>query len=150
MKKLIRKIFQHEVMDGDGVCPVYLERWTLAKLLGCAIYLHHFLGNDWAIDPHDHPRRFISIGLKGRYIEHIKEIRWDMSEINRATIYKAPWIRTFPAEHQHRIEMVEKGETAWTLVIVLWKSREWGFILNGKWIQWRKYVDIFGKSRKSC
>jgi hypothetical protein len=130
-------------MDGAGQCPVYLRRWTLFNLFGIAVYLHQFLGDDWAIDPHDHPRRFISIGLKGWYFEEVHHSLGVTSKF-----YKAPWLRSFPAEHVHRIRAKDCGN-CWTLVIVLPKSRAWGFIQDGKWIPFREYV-FGGKARKDC
>jgi hypothetical protein len=147
------KIFGYETMSGHGQCPVYLERWTLANLFGCAVYLHHFLGDDWATDPHDHPRRFVSIGLWGWYYEDVYIRSMDLkgkpeSKWFTTTKYKAPWIRTFPAEHLHRVRAAECGNT-WTLVIVLPKSRGWGFVQDGIWIPFKEYV-FGGKARKNC
>lgn len=147
---------RYETMDGSGQCPVYLERWTLFSGFGCAVYLHHFLGDDWGLDPHDHPRRFISIGLWGWYFED--EYRnpdidpaagiGGLTQLLRTRRFRAPWIRSFPAHHLHRVRASQCGNT-WTLVIVLPKSREWGFVQDGKWIPFREYV-FGGKSRKNC
>ncbi len=142
----IRWLFRFEQMDGDGACPVYLRRWTLFSIPKLAsLYLHHFLGDDWAIDPHDHPKRFISIGLKGWYDEEVYDDRGQMVDICR---FEAPWIRTFPPQHVHRICASECGDT-WTILLVLWKVREWGFIRSGQWFHWKEYV-FGGISRKSC
>jgi len=124
--------------------PVYLERFTLFDRLGYGVYLHHFLGDDWALDPRDHPRRFISIGLWGWYWEDV----FFSDGKGYTTRYSAPWIRSFPAEHLHRVRASECGN-CWTLVIVLRKSRPWGFVQGGKWIGFKDYV-FGGKSRKSC
>lgn len=139
------KLLSYETMDGAGACPVYLERWTFLRLLGCAVYLHHFLGDDWSIDPHDHPRRFISVGLKGWYFEDVFDEAGKLRETIR---FQAPWFRSFPATHIHRVRAKECGDV-WTLVIVLRKSRGWGFIQEGRWIPFREYV-FGGKSRKAC
>lgn len=145
MKTLIRRFFGYETMSGNGQCPIYLERWTLFLRFGIGVYLHHFLGDDWSIDPHDHPRRFISVGLFGWYYEDT----FHKDGAHLATRkYRAPWLRSFPAEHLHRIRAAECGNT-WTLVIVLKKSRAWGFVQDGKWVPFRDYV-FGGKSRKSC
>jgi hypothetical protein len=145
MKKIFNGIFRYETMDGAGRCPIYLERWTLFHRFGIGLYLHHFLGDDWAIDPHDHPRRFISIGLKGWYYEdvfHADGVRFT------TTKFSAPWCRTFPAEHLHRIRAADCGNT-WTLVIVLKKCRAWGYVRDGIWMQFKDYV-FGGSARKSC
>jgi hypothetical protein len=145
MKKLFNRIFAYETMNGAGMCPVYLERWTLFYRFGIGIYVHHFLADDWAIDPHDHPRRFISIGLKGWYYEDVFQGDGERSFTRK---YSAPWCRTFPANHLHRVRASECGNV-WTLVIVLRKSRPWGFVREGKWIPFKDYV-FGGKARKSC
>jgi hypothetical protein len=54
--------------------------------------------------------------------------------------YHAPWVRTFPATHIHRLSLID-GQPCWTLVIVLRASRAWGFWHAGQWIPWRKYVN---------
>lgn len=144
--RCLNRLFRYESMSGNGACPVYLERWHLFKLfLDCAGYLHHFLGDDWALDPHDHPRRFISIGLRGWYWEDVYLSNGDLCSSTR---YNAPWVRSFPAEHLHRIRATREAN-AWTMVIVLPKSRPWGFVQGGKWIAFRDYV-FGGKARMDC
>jgi hypothetical protein len=58
-------------------------------------------------------------------------------------VFQAPWIRSFPAEHIHRITTPSKS--CWTFVIVVNASRPWGFWHNGQFIPWRDYV--FGDKR---
>ena len=65
--RLLTKLFKRE--DFDRVGKIYLVRWTLIKHKSWSLYLHQFLGDDWALDLHDHPKRFVSVGLKGKYIE---------------------------------------------------------------------------------
>jgi hypothetical protein len=134
-----------EEINGGRRCPTYLYRWELARFPGKrAIYLHNFVGDDWSRDLHDHPKRFISIGLKGRYIEETP---------NGERLYRAPWIRTFPATHIHRLRLIDK-QPCWTVVIVLKTVREWGFWHNRRWIEWKKYVfgseSKVGDQMKSC
>lgn len=129
------KWFRREEIDGDGACPTYLYRWTLLRLgRFLAVYLHHFVGNDWSRDMHDHPKRFITIGLKGRYREETPA--GSPFTGTKLHDYRAPWIRTFPAEHRHRI----LARDCWTLVIVGPKEREWGFWHQGRFIPWFAYV----------
>ena len=117
--KLLNKLFRLEEINGGNICPTYLYRWTLLRLGKlCAVYLHHFVDEDWALDLHDHPKRFITIGLRGGYIEK--------TEAGERT-WRAPWIRTFPAEHRHRLRMFGPGKDCWTLVVVLRPVRGWGF-----------------------
>jgi len=217
MASLIDRVFSREEMDGDGRCATYLVRWTLLKWRGRGIYLHHFVGDDWSKDLHDHPKRFISIGLRGGYIEETPEslaretdgrwevlvdpdgemvrVRWSVPDAHGlfwwvrhypATpwgmnacegqaarfnaegrspyewtdyrpargvderVFSAPWVRTFPAEHIHRIRLID-GRPCWTIVIVLRTERPWGFWHAGAWIPWRQYVNSDTATQmKSC
>jgi hypothetical protein len=128
--RLIDRIFRMEAINGDQRCPTYLWRWTLIRTPWFRVYLHHFVGDDWSRDMHDHPKRFWSIGLWGRYTEETPD---------GSTEYRAPWFRTFPATHIHRIRAAYSGG-AWTLVIVGRPKREWGFHHKGHWIPWKTYV----------
>jgi hypothetical protein len=150
MRPLLDRLFAMEKMDGDGVCATYLVRWTLLRLGELfAIYLHKFVGDDWSVDLHDHPKRFVSIGLRGRYTEHVPDEYEPLDTARRE--WCAPWIRTFPATHRHRITGPTPERPCWTLVIVGPPVRPWGFWLRGmSWIPWRRYVDGFGHSRRSC
>ncbi len=130
-----------EEINGANRCPTYLYRWTVAKWGKRGVYLHHFVGDDWSLDLHDHPKRFISIGLWGSYVEetpfHPADSEWAALGPVRTT-YRAPWIRSFPATHIHRITVPSKS--CWTLVIVLKTVREWGFWHAGIFHPWRAYV----------
>lgn len=142
MTKWIDRWFKLEEINGKNRCPTYLYRWTLLRVPWFSVYLHHFVGDDWSRDMHDHPKRFISIGLCGKYCEETP---------HGERIYRAPWIRTFPAHHIHRLRLVG-GEECWTLVIVLRAVRQWGFWHLGRFIPWRQYVndDQMAEKSKSC
>lgn len=153
MTKLLTRLFgKPEEINGANRCPTYLYRWHLWKTRWFKAYIHHFVGDDWSLDLHDHPKRFISIGLWGWYVEEIPyqfpESEWARLGPVRTT-YHAPWFRTFPAEHIHRISTPSKN--CWTLVIVLREVRKWGFWHKGKFIPWREYVDSkLADEMKAC
>jgi hypothetical protein len=144
LENILNKLFgKPEEINGDHRCPTYLFRWIVAKKQRFSVYLHHCVGDDWSLDMHDHPKRFITIGLKGSYTEETPD--------GRARIYRAPWIRSFPPEHIHRICTPQKS--CWTLVIVGKPKRDWGFWHGGTWIQWRQYIRGIGgiaDKMKSC
>lgn len=147
VEQFLNRWFTREEIDGDGRCATYLVRWTLLKLPGArGVYLHHFVGDDWSFDLHDHPKRFVSIGLWGRYVEQTPSVGVVVQE----RTYRAPWFRTFPAHHIHRIRLID-GRPCWTLVVVLKTVRPWGFWHMGRWIPWRTYVGSETATRmKSC
>lgn len=133
--KLLSKVFgPAEEINGRGRCPTYLYRWHCLSTKWFKVYIHHFVGDDWSLDLHDHPKMFISIGLWGWYIEHTPAL----AGVNKRRWF-APWIRSFRAEHIHRITVPSKN--CWTLVIVLRAVRPWGFWHNGRFIPWQSYVD---------
>lgn len=152
-ERLLDRLFAREEMDGNGRCATYLVRWTLLKIgRHRGVYLHHFVGDDWSLDLHDHPKRFISIGLWGEYLEHTPIVAHSRAfgTVTTSRRYRAPWVRTFRAEHTHRITLIN-GRPCWTLVIVLKTVRPWGFWNGGLWIPWRHYVGSDeATKRKSC
>ena len=148
MRKWIDRLFCHEEIDGGKICPTYLHRWTLLKCgEAFSVYLHHFVGDDWALDPHDHPKTFTSIGLLGFYFEE------DYADLERprTVLWMAPWFRKFQPEHRHRIWM-PKGGSCWTICIVGRPQREWGFWYHCEhWLPWKVYVKGGpGVERKAC
>ena len=176
LRRLLNRLFTLEEINGGERCPTYLYRWTLfqprrSKWLwgGFGIYLHNFVGDDWSRDLHDHPKRFISIGLWGSYLEESAPLGhtfqqsvvepWssrcvhcaDPAQLHtRFRIYRAPWVRTFAASHIHRLSLIS-GRPCWTLVIVLRASRPWGFWHHGFWVPWRQYVNSDAATQsKSC
>jgi hypothetical protein len=125
-----------EEINGGSRCPTYLYRWTIFQWKGhFSVYLHHFVGDDWSRDLHDHPKRFISIGLWGWYIEETPALKGPFVKWRK---YRAPWLRSFPATHIHRLRCPSKN--CWTLVAVLKPVREWGFWHLGRFIPWKSYV----------
>lgn len=126
-----------EEINGRERCSTYLYRWVVAKTRWGNAYVHHFVGDDWSRDLHDHPKRFISIGLWGQYVELVPA---DDGFRSHYRTYRAPWFRTFPATHRHRLMLIDR-KPCWTLVIVLRTEREWGFWHEGRFIPWQSYVD---------
>ena len=124
-----------EEINGANRCPTYLYRWQLLSTRWGKIYLHRFVATDWSRDLHDHPKRFLSIGLRGSYLEETPA---------GFQLFKAPWVRTFPANHIHRIAAISAKPNPWTLVVVFWAVREWGFWHDGRFIPWKKYVEEKG------
>lgn len=155
---LLSRLFKLEEINGHGACPTYLFRWTLFRFNDRAVYLHRFVGNDWSRDFHDHPKKFTSIGLSGHYYESTPYYDYscgtygrESARFDKVKLFAAPWIRSFPAEHKHRLE-IDPGQECWTLCITGGKVRDWGFWPSGKWVPWLTYVNDAGlvASGKAC
>ena len=123
---------REEINIGRRV-PTFLYRWEIVSILGgqLRVYLHKFVGSDGTVDLHDHPKRFWSIGLRGWYREHLAD--------GTTRVYRAPWIRTFPAEHRHRTSGPTPQTPCWTLVVVGQPVREWGF-----WVPFERGLEFVG------
>lgn len=149
--RLLSRLFVLEEINGHHRCPTYLYRWILLSTPWFKAYLHRFVADDWSLDLHDHPKRFLSIGLRGSYVEHQPH--------GRARVYSAPWCRSFPAQHVHRLTL--PAGDCWTLVVVFQTVRSWGFWHHAenatgsgwRFIPWREYVAPDNKladERKAC
>ena len=132
--RVLDLLFARADIIGGGQCK-YLHRWQIRRSRSLGCYLHHFVGSDRFRDCHDHTRRVVSIGLWGRYWE----VTPDGNGNENARLYQAPWVRTFPATHIHRV-VLQPGGTCWTLVVLLPISREWGFWPRGKWVAASDYL----------
>lgn len=138
---LLDRLFgKAEEINGGHRCPPYMFRWTLVRFGQGKIYLHKFVRDDWSYDLHDHPKRFFSIGLWGSYNEEfwVAPALVDTNGYIARRRWRAPWFRSFPANHRHRI--TTPYGNCWTLVIVGAPKREWGFWHEGKFIPWLDYV----------
>ncbi len=152
MKAWLDRVLNLEEINGRGICPTYLYRWTLFRCGSLfSIYLHKFVGDDWSLDYHDHPKRFWSIGLKGWYTEWTPCFLVAHPAAYHLKTWRAPWFRTFPADHIHRLTGPTAESPCWTLVIVGTAVREWGFWPLGAWVPWRRYVNSdTAEARKAC
>lgn len=108
----------------------YLIRWTLFTCRWFSIKLHKILISD---DDclHDHPWAFISILLKGSYIEHRRIGYIDYKKKYRAgnILYR----------HLHSIHRLEIDKPVTSLVITFRKKKTWGFYTKKGWVHWREY-----------
>ena len=119
------------ILDRVGQKP-YLIRYYLflkeRKWFPFNIFLHKFLQGD-PDELHDHPWPYLTIILKGGY--------WEVTPKGR--FWRGPGSFRFATPKSlNRVEL-EKGIHAWTLFIPGPKIRDWGFIVNGKWMQNEKY-----------
>lgn len=157
LQKWVDRVFKLEIIKSGDNCPPYMFRWWLTTWFGWKVYLHHFVGDDAARDLHDHPRRFISIGLWGRYVEETPfrdQHGGESTVLVDKRLYVAPWWRSFSPEHRHRIVMAPKPgrkPSCWTLVLVGPLEREWGFWVRGKFIRWDIYENApAGEYTRDC
>ena len=141
--KLLERLGRKRIiMDRTDQEP-YLERYYLLfntrKHFPFNLFLHKFLKGD-PDDVHDHPWPYATLILKGGYYEWIPEFNSLGQKIGEIRHWRGPGsFRTAKANTYHRVELKE-GVTAWTLFMPGPHKREWGFLVNNKWIHNEEYL----------
>lgn len=152
---------------------VYMRRWILHTPFG-DLRLHHILRSDHDRDLHDHPFDFWTFLLTGGYTEWLPADHPDVpvakAEARSGLLFAAAvapehagtfldfvdfvdtaevfpvrrrrWsLRYVQAETLHRLEL---DQPVWTLVWGWPKRRDWGFQVDGKWLDARTYLNREG------
>ena len=130
------------VMDRQSDEP-YLERYYLflkdRDRFPFNVFLHKFLKGD-PDDVHDHPWPYATLILKGGYYEWLPQFDNKGNKIAEMCVWRGPGsFRICRANSYHRIEL-DPSVTAWTLFMPGPKKRDWGFLVNNKWIQHEQYL----------
>ena len=100
----------------------YLTRWRLIETPWGSIYLHRMDGPDSRPTLHDHPWNFLSIVLRGGYVERrLDPMTREVDEAHRVTTVNH--MRTHDA---HAIVSLLRVPS-WTLVLVGARRRTWGY-----------------------
>ena len=147
MLKQIAKFFtklgrQRIILDRESNEP-YLERYYIflkdRKLFPFNIFLHKFLKSD-PDDVHDHPWPYATLILKGGYYEWIPQFNLKGQKIGEFQTWRGPGsFRICSANSYHRIELDPTIE-CWTMFMPGPQKREWGFLVNNKWIHNDEYI----------
>lgn len=133
---------RYDIPDAMGR-GTYLTRWRIVQTPWFGIYVHRINVYDGDRHLHDHPWSFVSVVLRGGYVE--------ARQIDPTS--KSPFLRfakrgflSFAfrrAETLHRITALLRRPT-WTLVLVGRRRREWGFQTSDGWKDWRTYYRMHG------
>ena len=130
------------VMDRVNNEP-YLERYYLflkdRERFPFNVFLHKFLKGD-PDDVHDHPWPYATLILKGGYYEWTPVFDGANKKISEICQWRGPGhFRICSPNSYHRIEL-DPSVTAWTLFMPGPKKRDWGFLVNNKWVQHEQYL----------
>lgn len=145
-----RTPYQH-ITSADGK-NVYMGRWWLFNAYPGAygdhpqpnhvswlpsIRIHHICRADQDRDLHDHPWNARTIILRGWYAEERPNSRGTRSLFVRGQGYTG---RLLYGQY-HRISAVSDGGV-WTVFITGRKRGTWGFMVDGKKVPWRTYLQL--------
>jgi hypothetical protein len=131
-------VFERWTPEGIGNpdCPV-MRRWILVETRWFRIAVHHFPANGVEDDdPHDHPRGFVTIILRGAYIDERAN-----GHPERMT---TGMVRYRPAAYAHRVHASATG--CWTLTLQGAQTRTPGYWRDGVWINRKAYLARFGRN----
>ena len=103
------------------------------------VFLHCFHKSD-PDDVHDHPWPYATLILKGGYYEWTPMFDGKGKMIAEICTWRGlGHFRICGANSYHRIEL-DPNVTAWTLFMPGPQRREWGFLVDNKWIHNDKYL----------
>ena len=131
--KLLEKTDRKRIIMDRAYNEPYLERYYIflkdRKWFPFNVFLHKFLKGDLD-DLHDHPWPYATLILKGGYWETTPEGRFWRGRGH---------FRICKATSYHRDEL-EPGVDCSTLFMPGPKQRDWGFDVEGEWIQHERYL----------
>ena len=141
--KIMARLGRHRIiMDRENNEP-YLERYYIflrdRTWFPFNVFIHKFIKSD-PDDVHDHPWPYATLILKGGYNEWVPVFDHNGKKIDEVCHWRGPGhFRISGANSYHRIELVE-GVTPWTMFMPGPQRREWGFLVNNRWIHNEKYL----------
>lgn len=119
-----------EIISKSG--KLHFRRWELLKTPWFSIWIHGIYAADEDLHLHNHPWDFKSIVLKGSYIEKTDKgfICQSIGKFNSRN-----------GEDFHKIFQL-LSPVVYTLFIVSPVKREWGYKVDGKFVQHEEYRKI--------
>jgi len=134
-----RKRIIMDRIDNEPYLERYYPLFNTRQHKGFNIYIHKFLKGD-PDDVHDHPWPYATLILKGGYYEWIPQFNPDGTKSCEVRKWRGPGhFRVCKPNSYHRVELKD-GVTAWTLFMPGPHRRQWGFLVNNKWIHNDDYL----------
>lgn len=120
------------VVQRPGVS--YLERWIERRDDELSLFIHRFSGSDPS-DPHDHPADSVSLCLEGEMLEQVfregGELDFELPIYPGRVVVRRSTLL-------HRLEL-EPGAECTTLFVFRERTKPWGFVQDGEWIEHEEY-----------
>lgn len=111
-----RRVLPHKEIGWQEIGEVFY-RYTLVKTPWFSLYLHQLDAPNWhPVGCHDHPWWFITLLLKGGYLEYNGKKVWHQ---------KPGQVMYRPANWSH--DITTPYGRSWSLVLTGKKQRAWGF-----------------------
>lgn len=120
-----------EVPNLDDPTQTYLARLRIIQTPWFAVYLHRMDGPDSRLTLHDHPWNFVSLVLRGGYIER----RLDPITMNVHEHRVVRHVNRMRTHDAHAIRSLLRVPT-WTLMLVGPRRRTWGYLHRFQLTAW--------------
>lgn len=146
-----RTPYRH-LLHADG--SLYMGRWWLFRTRWLSARVHHIASPDYDRHMHDHPFSFVSIILRGEYVENRPQ-KVEPCFIGNGRDWEActKLLRTTGSvayrrcTQRHLISWVSDGG-AWTLVFMTPKRQWWGFYTPAGKVFWQDYCSVHDASEQ--
>jgi hypothetical protein len=126
-------------IDNEPYLERYYPLFNTRQHTGFNVYIHKFLKGD-PDDVHDHPWSYATFILAGGYYEWIPQFNPDGTKNCEIRKWRGPGhFRICKPNSYHRVEL-KPGVTAWTLFVPGPHKRQWGFLVDNKWIHNDNYL----------
>ena len=140
-----------EIRSKDG--ELHFKRWRLISTPWFSIYIHGIYKEDEDLHLHDHPWNYTSLILRGYFTERsmsydvIKsdDSEWRNKRVSERVIGPFRLINR-KAEQFHKILKLH-SKAVYTLFFVGKRKREWGYDVNGKWIDHETYRKLKNENK---
>jgi hypothetical protein len=120
---------------------VYLRRLRAILTPPFGIYIHWIFEPDADRDPHDHPRPFISVILRGCYAEDIYPYAKDRNFSTRRRVWKRWSVHRMRIGMAHKIVLIQP-DTISLLLVGRKGKRDWGFYTAAGFVPQREYSSV--------
>ena len=115
---------------GNPTCPVMTR--TVVAVGGFSIRVHRFFPGYQDVHAHSHPWWFVTLVLRGGYVDHSKR---------GADRLSVGTFRLRRPQHTHRLAVGPEGCT--TLVLTGPLINDWGFWVDRRFYPWDRYRERF-------
>lgn len=120
----------------------YLVRLRVVQTPWFGIYLHDIHKDDSDRAPHNHPWAFLSIVLRGRYLERVYPDPLGLPSFLRTRQHGRFSIHRMGRSSAHRITFATPGLK--TLIVTGRRAASWGFFEDGVYSDWSEYERKIG------
>lgn len=143
LHNIMNKLGRYRLIPDRRTGADYMHRYYIflkdRKWFPFNVTLHKIVRSD---DPimHDHPWAFMTLILKGGYWEHTPHFNSEGKQFAELIKWHGPGsIIYHKASEYHWLELDQNKPTT-TLFFMGSQKRDWGFLLNNKWVQHETYL----------